>query len=127
MNLQKDLIFQLICDIIFKSYKYKPNLCVPQKKQKRNNISGCSADGSAPALGFEHDRRRGRMKGVRKGVAVDRWQDGLPSKTDVGNRKQGGQSRSAVKTREYNKISGCSADGSAPALGDRPDSFRTFF
>ena len=54
-------------------------------------------------MGFEHDRRRGRMKGVRKGVAVDRWQDGFPSKTDVGNRKQAAKPRmSQIKTFRFN-------------------------
>ena len=39
-------------------WKYKYLNCNHHKKQ-------------APALGFEHDRRRGRMKGMRKGVAVE--------------------------------------------------------
>ena len=83
------------------------------------SVSGCSAVGSAPALGQIAERCRWQMQRGYLGAAVEEI-EGMPMPDDFfGHRKPGDQSNAGytISSNFIFNLSGCSAVGSAPALG----------
>ena len=80
-------------------------------------ITGCSAVGSAPALGSVTECRRWRKKRGNAGAAVEgRVSAGEPP-SGTATRASKAVPEGAAAETETKQITGCSAAGSAPALG----------
>ena len=83
------------------------------------HVSGCGPVGSAPALGQNTERCRRQSKRGVLWAAVDKIEDQRKPDDFIGYRNPGDRSNSSV-SRSFHFIfhlSGCSAVGSAPALG----------
>ena len=79
------------------------------------NISGCSAVGSACTLGCEAERRRWRMQRGGARAAVEKIEQANSARIFSGTASRA----SKASGQKNNIISGCSAVGSALALGAR--------